>query len=1184
MKKLFLHFSRGNTRTSVFCFGIIILWHFSLFAKPRPTQEYTFDHYSFEQGISQSSVYSLLQDYKGFLWVGTEDGLNKFDGYSFKVYRHDPANKRSIAGNFIQVIHEDRDSLLWFGLEGAGLSRFDRKSETFTTYRFIPKDTQSISHNNVRAIYDDNNGSLWLGTMNGISIFNKKYGTSRHIRHERGNPQSLSHNVITAIYADKRGIIWVGTFGGGLNKYDKRSNSFMAYRHNAQTQSLSHDDVRCIYEDNAGVLWVGTSGGLCSLDPKTEQFTRYNNDWKNPNSLSGNAVQSIREDQHGVLWVATLDGGVSLFSEDRSTWTQLKQNNNNSRCLSSNMARVIYPDRSGIVWVGTSGGGLNKFDSKGKKFLTIAGELHNPNSLSNNVVRAIFEDKHRNIWVGTEGGGLNYVNTHTGQIKHFTHLPSNPHSVSNNIIRAVYEDADGFVWVGTSGGGLNKFDRRSGKFTRFLASQKPNSLQNNFIRVLYEDRQGILWIGTDGSGVQSFNKITGTFEHFMGKPGDPNSLQNNNIISLYEDKAGTFWVGTLGGLHKFDRKTGKCEVFVRNADDPRSLHSNNIRAMLEDSKGRFWLATWGGGLHLFDRSSGLCKVFREKDGLPNDAVYGLIEDTKANLWMSTNHGLACFNPETEQFTVFDASDGLQSVEFNGGAYHLGNSGKMYFGGVKGFNIFSPELITYNTFIPPVLITGIKKFNKSVTLGAEPDELPELRIPASDNFFSIEYAALNFTHAEKNLYKYRMDGFDEEWIDAGTKREASYTNLHPGTYTFRVLASNNDGLWNLQGASLKIVILPQWWQTLWFKVSMVICFVGTGGTLLWSKLHQIHRKNENLERLVAIRTALLEESNRNLSDANQEVHQHLQVLSEQAWEIATINTELQERNHQLEVLNNEKNEFLSIAAHDLKNPLTGIILTTELLQYSIVTFSRDKILEKISMIAATALQMRSIISSILDLNAIESGKITILPEMTNLSLIVNDLIAEYMERAYQKSITLQLQIPEEDIFLVTDLVKTREVIDNILSNAIKYSPSETTVNVCMQRIVRTPNVLTLQNPDSGEHPSNSTMLKPTDFILEPIVRIFISDQGPGLSTEDQQLLFQRFTRLTPTPTGGESSTGLGLSIVKKLVEVMHGFIRCESELGKGSTFIVELSDLSHLQSAQQMQYSEPAVLSEIQTTL
>lgn len=1164
MKKLLLHFSWGDCLFSVLWICLILSLLTSTLVHSQISREYQFDHISLEQGLSQSSVYSILQDYKGFLWVGTEDGLNKFDGYSFKVYRHSPDNKRSIAGNFIQVIHEDRDSILWLGLEGAGLSRFDRKTETFTAFRSIPQDTLSLSHNNVRAIYDDQHGSLWLGTLNGISIFDKKHGISRRIFHNSNNPKGLSHNVVTSFFADKHGALWVGTWGGGLNKYDKRTNSFKVYKNEHHPQGLGNDFVRCIFEDHAGVMWVGTAGGLFSFDTQTEHFTQYINNWKNPNSVSGNTVQSIVEDQNNVLWVATLDGGVSLLSEDRSRWTQLMQNNNNPHSLSSNMGRVVYPDRSGIVWVGTSGGGLNKYDPKSKKFITIANELNNPNSLSNNVVRAIFETNDGNVWVGTEGGGLNFVNTQNGKVLVYRHSPSNPTGISHNIIRAVYQDTDGFVWIGTGGGGLNKLDPRTGKFYHYRASKQPNSLHNNFIRCLYEDKQGVLWIGTDGSGLERFDKKNGTFTLFSGRPGEHHSLQNNNIVSLYEDKAGVFWVGTLGGLHKFDRKTGQCEVFIRNPDDHRSMHSNNIRAMLEDSKGRFWLATWGGGLHLFDRSSGLCKVYREKDGLPNDAVYGLIEDSKGNIWLSTNHGLGCFNPDTEKFIVFDAADGLQSVEFNGGAYHHGKSGNLYFGGVKGLNVFSPEQISYNTFIPPVLITGIKKFNKPVMLGAEPDELPELRIPASDNFINIHYAALNFTHSEKNLYKYRMEGFDEDWIDAGTKREANYTNLHPGTYTFRVLASNNDGLWNLQGASLKIVILPPWWQTAWFKVSLMICFVGTGGTLLWSKLHQFQRKNEELERLVAERTVLLEESNKNLSDANHEVHQHLQVLSEQAWEIATINTELQERNQQLEILNHEKNEFLSIAAHDLKNPLTSIILTTELVQYSIKTFSREKILEKIGIIASTALQMRNIISSILDLNAIESGKISIIPETINLSSIVTDIVAEYMERAYQKSINLHLQMPDNELLITTDVIKTREVIDNILSNAIKYSPAQTNVQICVQPILRTPDPLLFELEHNHTSTTRDTgFLKPTDVIPEPVIRILIRDEGPGLSKDDQKLLFQRFTRLTPTPTGGESSTGLGLSIVKKLVEVMHGSIYCESEQGKGSTFIVEFCDLNHL---------------------
>ncbi len=1105
-----------------------------------------FEHISLAQGLSQSSVYAILQDHKGFLWFGTEDGLNKYDGYTFKTYRHNPSNQSSLSANFAQALYEDRDGTLWIGIENGGLNKFDRRTETFTAYRNIPNDPQSLSHNSVRAICESKTGLLWVGTANGLNAFDRQTGKCVVYDNDPKNNQSLSNNNVRAIFEDKNGIVWIGT-AGGLNRFDPNTQTWTRYFHNSDhPNSLSSNNVQAICEDGEGGLYIGTwGGGLNRFDPATGIFRSFQHDRRNPQSLGGDIIRALRQDNEGQLWIATEIGGVSIFNKRTETFTVYRHQPNNPNGLNSNIIRATYQDKAGIMWIGTGGGGLNRYDARARKFTSYHQEANNPLSLSSSMMRAFCEDVNGILWIGTEGGGLNRFDRSTGQFTAYRNDPNNPRSISSDIVRAVIEDHNGTLWVGTAGGGLNAFDRRTGTFTTYINDKNnPNALNNNFVRALYEDANGTLWVGTEGGGLSRFDRVTKQFTAYTNDPNDPQSLSGNIVLSMNEDNQGAFWVGTLDGLNKFDRNTGKCVVYRQNPQNPKGLHSNNIRAIVEDKAGNFWIGTWGGGLHLFDRATGNCTVFREKDGLPNDAVYGIIPDKRGDLWLTTNNGLARFSPQTRTFRVYDASDGLQSNEFNSGAHHAGCSGRLYIGGVEGFSEFYPDSIHDNTFLPPVLITGLKKFNKPVQIGNDLSALAELVLPFEDNFFALEYAALSFTHAEKNQYKYKLEGFDRDWIDAGKRREASYTNLDPGTYTFRVSASNNDGVWNTEGASLRIVILPPWWMTWWFRLAAAVCLVSSGGTWFWMRIRRVHEQNRRLERLVTERTTQLEQSNEHLSVANHEVQQHLQVLSEQSWEIASMNTQLQARNQQLEQLNNEKNEFLSIAAHDLKNPLTSIVLSTDLIQYSHQTMGNDKLLEKVEQIAFTAMRMRDIITDLLDINMIESGTLTLHPSTFDPSELVMDVVKEYEDRAAEKSISLQMRLPEHESFIYADYTKTREILDNLVSNALKYSPNGK--NIWVEIKEQTTSTLThCVNEDNSA-------LKPA-----PCCLILVKDEGPGLSDEDKARLFQRFARLSAQPTGGEQSTGLGLSIVKKLVEAMDGHVWCESEQGDGATFIVAL---------------------------
>jgi signal transduction histidine kinase/ligand-binding sensor domain-containing protein len=1116
---------------------------------------YRFEHIGIEQGLSQNSIYAIHQDKFGFMWFGTEDGLNRYDGYKFATYRHDPSNPHSLSANFIQALLEDRNGALWVGTELGGLHRYIPESEGFVRYRANPNNKQTLTHNSIRALAEAPDGTIWVGTAFGLNAFHPITGivkqylpASQPIPLEQTIGFALPAPQVNAVAVDVQGNVWAGTFGGGVGKLNVKTGEWTYFRHNPrQSSSLSNDFVGTILVDSLGMIWIGTNHGLNLLNPTNGIMTSFLPNGANPASLQGVQVRGLWQENAHTLWIATNDGGISILNSTTGQCTNLHAEQTNALSLNTNIINRIYRDKAGTVWVGTGGSGINKFDPRAWKFVSYRHEINNFNSLVHNVVRGFHEDNDGTLWIATEGG-LNKLNLQSGIFTAFTHNPTNPNSLAGNIVRSVYRDTKGRLWIGSASGLQYLDDKRGAFMTVPVAANNPNALPVNSIRTVLENADGTMWVATEGGGVCLYNPEQKRIRTFANDPANPRSLSNNAVVSLYRDRKGTLWVGTLNGLNRFDAQTQDFTRFIRDEANPQSLNSNNIRSMYEDVKGRFWIGTWGGGLHLFDRETGYCEVFRERDGLPNDAVYGILPDKQGYLWLTTNRGLARFHPDERSFRVYDADDGLQSNEFNGGAYSVGASGRLYVGGVQGFSAFFPDSIKDNDVMPQVVITGFKKFNKSVHVGKDIRNNAEITLRYDDKFFAIEFAALNFTHSRKNTYLYKLEGFDKAWIDAGTSREAAYTNLDAGNYVFRVKAGNNDGCWNEEGAKLSITILPPWWMTLWFRVAVALSLVSTGGVWFWSRLRRVEFQKQELERLVQVRTQELSSTNTSLKEANHEIEQHIQTVSEQAWEIATINTQLHARNEELETLNREKDEFLGIAAHDLKNPLTSIVLTTEMLQYNMGKMPPERVNERLQQIEATAMRMRDIVSDILDINALESGKLKLRMDACDAGMLAEEVVAEYTERATEKGITLHLDYDRaviEQHFIHADYRKSREVLENLVSNAIKYSPHGK--NIWVKLKYEEGNIQSLNGSDAASFLGS----QPSSFL-----QFSVTDEGPGLSEEDKSRLFQRFTRLSAQPTGGEHSSGLGLSIAKKLIEAMNGEIWCESELGRGATFFVK----------------------------
>ena len=874
--------------------------------------EYQIEQLKIENGLSQSTILSMLQDKKGFMWFGTANGLNKYDGYNFSVYTHNNLDSTSISDNQITALLEDENGFIWVGTRNGVLNKFNRETETFEKfYVDIPTDEQSstmeefyeystaYSRNNnetITSIAEDKNGYLWIGTWGkGIIKFNKRNNTHQHFYSYNNDPSSLSYNRVTKILVDSQESIWVGTFGGGLNKIikeetitDKNSGKkkdhlvFEHFRNDPGNKySISDDKIISLYEDRFNSLWIGTyesglnklSNEQKSMPSKTARFVKYYYDKYDRYSLSNNTVMVITGGKNGELWVGTFGGGLNRYDYTTEKFIRFIHDPNNLNSIGDNDVLSLLYDRSGILWVGTNlGEGISKLSYNAVKFDRIKPSIEKNRGLSDNVVWAIYNDTTNYIWVGTYRGGLDRINKKTNEVKVYRHDTNNQNSISDNHIRAIEKDAQGNLWIGTYNSGLDKFDIKNNKFYSFRKSDDPNSISANQIQSICIDNKSNYWIGTFGGGLNSFNEKSVrnnkiVFKKYLHDQNDKYSLSDNRVYSMLEDSYGYLWVGTLGGgLNKFDSKRNLFFHYIHNVNDNTSISDDRVICIYEDSQKNLWIGTYGGGLNKFNRKDETFNRYSYGNTSDVSIVYGIEEDDKHNLWLSSDNGIFKFNIKSEKFVNYDLKDGLQSMEFSGGAYSKSPDGYIYFGGINGINYFHPDSIFENNFVPPVVITAIKVLNKPLK-----GERENLILPYNKNFITFEFASLDFTNPIDNHYMYKLEGLDNDWqkVDA-SMRMANYTDLSPGKYTFRVKGSNNDNLWNINGAEMSVTILPPFWTTWWF---IMLCL-----TAAWSIIYYLSTmKYRNLLSIEKLKTRLAADLHDNIGSGLTEIS----ILSELA---------------------------------------------------------------------------------------------------------------------------------------------------------------------------------------------------------------------------------------------------------------------------------------------------------------
>ncbi len=796
------------------------------------TLDMRFDHLTHEQELSQSTVNAIVQDALGYLWFGTQDGLNRYDGYAVTVFKHSINDTNTIADNSIWCLLSDTQGDLWAGTLRGGAQRFLLSENRFVHHVHNPQDPTTISENNVISLFEDSERHLWMGTLNnGLNRYDRSTNRFTRFRHDPDDPTSLSNNTIWSISEDTQHNLWIATWRGlcRLNLKDTVAR-FQRYNHNpSEATSLGGDNIRVVYVDRAGTLWIGTWGaGLDRFDARTQSFRHYTHDPANPHSIASNLILSISQDSRGTLWVGTGDAGVCLYEPSTDSFVRYAHDPRNPASLNNNIVSALCEDRAGTMWIGTGAGGVNMVDWRRNRFPHYRDALNNPDDMHGNDVWAILEDSRGELWVGTYGSGLNRFDRSRRKVVNYRYTPVQPRSLSHNNVLSLCETSDGSIWIGTEGGGLNRFNRASGTFTHYRRRPgTPNSLSHDEITALLEDRRGNLWIGNNGGSVDRLDLRTNTLVHYPADEENPAALAGTSIMCLYEDRQGTIWIGSLGGgLHRYVPEKDSFVRYLPSTTPNAGLNNSTVLSIYQDEDGVLWIGTYGGGLTRFRPSDGSFMHYTQADGLPNDVVYGILPDARGNLWLSTNKGISKFTPTTGQFRNYDVQDGLQANEFNQGAHFRSSRGELFFGGLNGFNAFFPDSIRDNAYVPPVYLTSFRVFDKPVRLPQALAATKHITLSYDENFFSFEFVALNFISPEKNRYLYKLEGLDRDWIVASAARRfAGYTNLDPGDYVLHVKGSNNDGVWNEQGVALAITITPPYWQTWWFRILAALVLTG-----------------------------------------------------------------------------------------------------------------------------------------------------------------------------------------------------------------------------------------------------------------------------------------------------------------------------------------------------------------------
>ena len=992
-------------RTRAMWAGAFLLLFAARTASLGAQERVAFRHLTIADGLSQNVVSAIVQDRRGFMWFGTKDGLNRYDGYQFVVFRHDPFDSTSISDSEITALFEDSRGELWVGTRGGGVNRFDRARERFTRVNAGPA-------RDVVAIVEDTSGAIWVGAA-GEGLFRLTLNgrgevTVDRFMHSPADPTSLSDDRVRAVLIDRRGVLWVGT-DAGLDQRESSSGGRVAFTHltvrSSAPLTLIDTAVTSLYEDSHSRVWIGSVPGISALDSARTSIRHYYHRYRTFRYGWGIAV-SLAEDPTGQLWVSTVS---ELMRLDPSTgvFTYFRHDPLNPESMNDLPTRV-YRDRSNVIWVGSNGYGINAYDPKANRFRTFRRPENWPSRLSGFSVYTLFEDLSGTLWI--DAGLLYRWNRTTGDLKSFESSSNRPNDFGNVAVWSIVEDPPGSLWT-ASVSGLYHYEIATGRFRQYRYDPSDSTgLPEQSVYDVIRDRDGVIWAVTENYLVRLADPERGRFQIYRHK--ERPTARQWIFPSTIQDSTGALWLGSDQGLARFDPTTGTFRHFRHDPRVPGSLSHDAIRSILPDPQqpNRYlWVGTAGGGLNRLDIDSGTFVHFTERDGLPNDVVYAVLADSAGRLWLSTNKGLSRFDPATRQFRNYDVNDGLQSNEFNSGAAFRSRSGEMFFGGIYGFNYFRPEAVHDNPNVPAVVITGFRRGNRYETvrdtgtvLHTTISETDTLHLSYRDAVITLEFAALEYSAPAKNRYAYRMIGFNDVWFESGAVRAATYTNLPPGHYVFQVRASNNDGVWNEQGASLVILIAPPWWRTWWaYALYAALTLAALYGARRY-EMNRLRLKNRlEIEQLEAA---------------------------------------------QLRELDHARSRLFANVSHEFRTPLTLTMGPLDDLRAGLHGPLSPAAIEQVDLARRNAGRVLDLINEILALARAESGRETVRARRVDLGAFVASVARTFVPLAERKAIAYDVQGPPDDVVVYADPDHLDRALSNLLSNAFKFTPDGGAVRV------------------------------------------------------------------------------------------------------------------------------------------
>jgi signal transduction histidine kinase/ligand-binding sensor domain-containing protein/CheY-like chemotaxis protein len=1128
-----------------------------------------FYHLTRDNGLSQSTVSCITKDSIGFMWFGTNDGLNKYDGYNFTYYKHDSRNSNSISPGRVLALHVDKKGRLWIGTDQGGICLYLSDKDCFQRYIHNLKDTNSISNNDVRDILETIDGKLWIATNGGgVNLFDPEKGTFK-------KPFSTTDNSISCLTFDNNSNLWIGTSLGGEMLPKGKEKDFMAKA--SPINFLLGYNIISIFPDSKGIIWFGTYGqGMISYDTKSGLYKYYSTWDLNPKLINHGIIRCLIEDDRGNLLIGTGGGGISALDMNTQKVSFIQSQLNNPYSLNSDIIYCFFRDNEKNIWIGTYNGGVNIIYSAKDKFGHIK-SFGGENSLSCNAILSIIEDEYNNLWIGTDGGGLEYFDPKLNTFQHHIHEPENPNSLSGDVVKSLLLDSKGILWIGTFNEGLNSYNTHTKQFKRYYREEGKNSISANHIWDIEEDNKGNIWIATLGGGLDLYDRQKNVFTNYSFNPYNNKSLSNNYVSSITIDKENILWVGTeYGGVNRMSLNNPGVFVAYKKSDTlAGSISSNQISTIFEDSKGRIWIGTIGGGLSLYLKDKNRFVNFTENDGLPNNLVFAILEGENEELWLTTNKGLSKLKLGIgEKINIkiqnFDVNDGLQGNEFSPQAACKTAKGFMYFGGLNGLNYFYPDRLIKNNHIPPVVITDFKIFNQSVNIGKGNSPLikpisktDKIVLNYKQSVITFEFAALDYTMPSKNKYKYKLEGFEENWNDVENQRTATYTNLNPGKYIFRVKGSNNDEVWNETGSSIALIIKPPYYKTWIFRLVLLLVTFLLIIIIYKIKLKSLESQKTVLKKMVDERTTELVNLNTLLEKKSREIELQSEVLVHQKEKLISTNTELEKKKDQIELQNIElekhwhkleeevaerttelekaklkaeeadrlKMAFLSNMSHEIRTPMNAIVGFSSLLNDE--DNSKNEREDYIRQININSESLLVLIDDILDLSRIEANQLEIKKEVFNLHVFISDLFSHYKQiEELKKDIQFILELSvDNDRLINTDNHRLRQILINLLDNAFKFT-SRGSIFLCVNEI-------------------NGMF----DFQVK--------DTGIGIEKESLKIIFDRFRKGNDFNERIYRGAGLGLTISRRLAQLLGGDLQAESESGKGSIFKLSLPALDNI---------------------